>query len=238
MKAKTALAILECAKEGGYYDDPIPEAEEELIKEAKFYFQHAEAAAETKDADNTIKQIVAIGRDGAGYTDEEPEAVPTTEDDAPAPAEIKAEHLPVPRQIEGDPPEMPFDISDCSDKEIRRLASQFQACLNRAIWQLKQTMDRVLRARQLRESAYRKAYLAEEVAARENGVKPTKEALDLAAKESPEYKKLDDEVFDLERQVGDYKALKEIYEGNVSRLSREATLRDDEYKRSGKVRNT
>ncbi len=238
MNVEVAQAILEVAKEGGYFEDDVPEDEDEAVKEAEFYLMHAQAAVDAEQADEFIEKIVELGAHdpSEGY---EPEPEPgaeaaAEEDDTPVPEIFKREHLPVPRQIQGDPPEMPFDISECSNKEIRSLASQFQACLNRAIYMMRQTMDTLLRAKQLRAAAYRKAYLAEANAANETGAKQTKEALDIAAQESPEYKKLDERVFELEQEVNGFKALKEVYEGNVGRLSREATIRDDEFKRSGK----
>ncbi len=226
-KADDFIERIVALGESDGYVKPKAEPEPEEEQEEEQAEPEAEPEPEEKPKRRTRKKK---------EPEPEPETDPDIHDpDAEALPVITKDNLPLPQQIEGDPPVMPRDISECSDKQIRRLASEFQACLNVAIHLYKRTMDKVLRTKQLRAAAYREAYLLEEAAAREAGLKPTKEALDMAAQQAPAYKKLDDELFELERLAGDYKMLKEIYEGNVSRLSREATIRDDEYKRSGRT---
>mgnify|MGYP001575938150 CR=1 FL=1 len=128
---------------------------------------------------------------------------------------------------------MPRDISALGDKEVRRLASEFNACLGRTIWLLSQALDEELGLKHLRDDAYQRAFLAEAEDAEKEGIKSTKDDKDAAARQNAEYKELDARVREAEKIVRKYKALKEIYQGNIDRLSREATLRDDEYKRSG-----
>jgi hypothetical protein len=225
MELSTAKAILEEAIEGGYLEE-MPT--HDLIEQGEFYFQHAQGAVEDGNADDCIEKIVAIGT--APEAGLEPEA----DEEKPAKAEVTKENLPIPRQIEGDPPVMPRDTSELNDKEVRRLMGEFNACLGRAVWLIQDALDDELRIKQLKENAYRTAYLAEEEAARENSVKLTKEALDFAARESEEFQEYDQQLFEASKLVRNYKALKEIYQGNIDRLSREGTLRDDEARRDGR----
>lgn len=225
MESKTAQAILECAHEGGYLDE-MPD-ENELIEQGEFYLEHAKAAVEAGNSDETIEKIVELGTSPEEGLSKEPEEEPPTET-------VTEENLPIPKQIEGDPPVMPRDTSELGDKDVRRLMGEFNACLARATWQLTTSLDKELRLKQLREDAHRRAYLAEEGEAREHGAKLTKEMLDFAARESEEYQKYDAELYEASKTVRNYKALKEIYQGNIDRLSREGTLRDDEARRDGR----
>ncbi len=59
-----------------------------------------------------------------------------------------------------------------------------------------------------------------------------KEVLDAEAREDPEFEKLDGEVRNHQNDVTTLKALVDIYGGNVDRLSREWTMRQDEYEKT------
>lgn len=223
MELSTATAILETAIEGGYLEE-MPD--EDVLEQGEFFFQHAQGAVEAGEADDCIEKIVEIGT--------HPEAGFEPEEDIPSAPEVTRENLPIPRQIEGDPPVMPMDTSDLGDKAVRRLMGEFNACLGRVIYLIQDALDDELRLKQLKEDSYRRAYLAEEQAARENDIKLTKEALDFAARESEEFQDYDQRLFEASKLVRNYKALKEIYQGNIDRLSREGTLRDDEARRDGR----
>jgi hypothetical protein len=228
MNKATALAILEVCKEGGYYDDEIPGDDEALIKEAEFYLQHAEAAAETDSADATILKIVELGKASGGYVDES-----VTPEPAPAPETIAKEHLPIPPQIEGEPPNMPMDISEISDKQVRRLSGEFNACLGRTIWLLSEALTDELHLKSLRDDVYQREFIAAGRRAADAEEKATKDDKEAAAKQTDAFQKINAKVTEAEDIVRRYKALKEVYSGNIDRLSREATLRDDEYRRTG-----
>lgn len=233
MKLDVAHAVLAVAAEGGYFEGDVEELDEDKVyEEAEFYFGHAKSAIEAGAGDEVCEKIVKLV--GEGVKDDGYESLPEQPEGEKRQIATTADGLPLPRQIEGDPPEMPYDISACSDRDVRRLASQFNACLVFAVRQLSLIEIQAMRAKQLRDAAYRESYIAEENALAAAGGRATKEALDLAARQSPKYQELDGQHFELEVKVKEYKALKEIYDDNVSRLSREATLRDDEFKRSGK----
>jgi hypothetical protein len=224
MNVETAKKILAVAQGGGYFDGPIPDNEEELLAEGEFFYNHALTAKESGVNDPVVLEIISLGAPKAtdGYV---AETIPSSL--------LGPGKLPIPPQIEGEVPVMPFDLSNATDKQIRSLASQYNACLSRVIWQLSETLSEEQNLKHLRDAIYRSIFLKISTEARASGEKILRDELDFMAKENEEFKALDEQVRGVEKNVRDYKALKEIYQGNIDRLSREATLRDDEYKRSG-----
>jgi hypothetical protein len=65
----------------------------------------------------------------------------------------------------------------------------------------------------------------------ETGKAKLRDIIEAEVLEDPEYKKYDLLVREHEKNQGIYKALTEIYSSNVERLSREATMRKDEFDR-------
>lgn len=233
VNADTAYAVVKIAAAGGYFEGDIDTLDQhKLIEEAEFYVRHAKSAIDSGAGDDICTEIVELV--GANARDDGYEPLPEEPQAEKRKPLATSDGLPLPRKIEGDPPEMPYDISACSDREVRRLASQFNACLTYTVRELSLIEIQEMRARQLLDAAHREAYIAEANAQNDSGGRVTKEALDLAAKQSPKYQELDAQRFELSVKAKETKALKEIYEANISRLSREATLRDDEFKRSGK----
>ena len=217
MKIETAREILEALVEGDY---PVENSEDddEAIKEAEYFAKHADAVP-AADRDATVKKILKIVEEAQpddGYVPEDEE-----------PSEPLADTDSV-RTTEHEAPDLPYDITKLKDIEVRRLSSRFQVHLNEVVRELATVATQVLRAKQLREAEYRKAYVAEANAAREAGTKLTNALLEMAATQSPAVQEKDNEVFELEVRERDLKALRDIYKGNVDRLSRDLTMRADE----------
>lgn len=218
MNTDTATKILEAAKEGGYLTEELPDDDDKLIADAQFYLTHAEAVPEG-DRDATIEEIVQLGLDAVseeGYVPAEEEA-----------SEPLAETAEV-RTTSSEAPDLPYDLTEVKDRQIRKLSGQFQVHLNEVTRELSVVQTQVLRAKQLRDAAYRAAYLAEVNESRAAGTKLSQAVLDMAACNSPAVKDKEGQVFDLEIKERDLKALRDIYKGNVERLSREMTMRTEE----------
>lgn len=218
MNADLATRILEVAKEGGYLAEDIPDDEVKLLEAAQFYFSHAEAVPEN-DRDETIQKIIELGenaheQDGYVPPEEEPSEPLADMDDV--------------RTTAKEPPALPYDLTEVKDRQVRKLSGQFQVHLNEVTRELSVVQTQVLRAKQLRDAAYREAYLAEANASREAGTKLSQAVLDMAATNSPKVTELDSQVFELEVKERDLRALRDIYKGNVERLSREMTMRTEE----------
>jgi peptidoglycan hydrolase CwlO-like protein len=65
----------------------------------------------------------------------------------------------------------------------------------------------------------------------EDGRRVSKDIIDTFAKGDSDYKEYEENVKLLQNKLTRYKALVEIYSGNVDRLSREWTMRQNEWER-------
>lgn len=139
--------------------------------------------------------------------------------------------LPIPPATEEVTYDMPVDLTDVGDKAVRRLYIAFGGYLNRTRWLLALAESSLANATHLRDDEYRKAYLYEYREAKSVGEKPTQNVLELMAKESPNYIEWNEKVQQHAQEVSKLKALKDIYGGNVERLSREWTMRTEQYER-------
>lgn len=215
------LAILKAAQEGGYLDK-IPENDEDIISEANFYLQEATKSYENgMKGDKTIKEIVNLGKKlGQNAVDELFGSNETQ----------LFRGLPVPPDIHNEPVPMPFDFSDLTPKELMKLHAQYNAYLGRARWMLALVTNKLSAAVHLRDAEYRRAYREISDAAKKKDEKPTKDYIDSLAREDTAYIDYDNKARLHGEDLVSYKALVEIYSGNVDRLSREWTMRQDEEK--------
>lgn len=215
------LAILKAAQEGGYLD-AIPENEEDIISEANFYLQEAQKSYENgMKGDKTIKEIVNLGKKLGEQAANELFGSEETQ---------LYRGLPIPPDIHHEPVPMPFDFSELGPKEIMKLHAQYNAYLGRARWMLAVTTNRLSGVVHLRDAEYRRAYKEISDAAKKRDEKPTKDYIDSLAREYEAYLDYDNKAKLHSEDVVSYKALVEIYSGNVDRLSREWTMRQDEEK--------
>lgn len=144
---------------------------------------------------------------------------------------VVAHHLPVPSEFDGEPSPMPREIDDVGDKQLRRLSGEYNSYLGRAKWLLAVATSDLANAIHLRDRALRKAFkeVHEELVAKDQ--RPTKDVVTSFAEERDEVVSWNERVKGHQNHVTAYKALVEIYGGNVERLSREATLRQYEWER-------
>lgn len=215
----TYKAILKEAQEGGYLDS-IPESEEDIESEALFYIKEADKAYE----DGKLKKdktVIAIRNLAKTLAEEE------IEDIFGAPLRDKFKGLPIPDDPEFEAYHLPRDFTEIGDKQLRKLHGEHHAYLARALWMLGVATNQLADATHLRDKEYRKLYKkwASELE------KPTRDLVDSYVKEDAEYEAKDALVRKHQEDVVSYKALVEVYKGNVDRLSREWTMRMDEEKR-------
>lgn len=145
---------------------------------------------------------------------------------------IRGQNLPIPEEIEHAPTPMPRDLSELTDKKVRQLSGEYNSYLGRAKWILAVATSDLANATHLRDEAYRQAM---KIIARfddDTGKKKLAAVLDAEAKDDFEYQKFNDGAREHQNRVTAYKALVEIYAGNVDRLSREWTMRQDDYNKS------
>ena len=139
------------------------------------------------------------------------------------------ERLPVPSEIEGEPLPMPRDLSTVNDRMIRRLSGEYNAFLARAKWVLTNASVALNNTRHLRDAAFRQAFIELDRIDPETEKAKTAGVLETEANADERVVVLDQRVADLEAKVTTFKALAEIYSKNVEVLSREWTMRQDEF---------
>lgn len=214
------LAILKTAQEGGYLD-AVPEDEDEIAKMAEYYLQEAHKSFEDgMKGDKTIKAIINLGKKLG-----EEKVEPIFGSDKPR----LYRGLPEPEDLHGEPTPLPRDFTELSPKDIRKLHAEYNAYYARARWMLAVATNKLAGKTSLRDAQYRQAYMDAYELAGER--KPTKDILDFTARSNERVKELDETVRKFQEDVTSYKALTEIYGGDVDRLSREWTMRQDEDKR-------
>lgn len=143
-------------------------------------------------------------------------------------AKIKKDRLPIPEEIDGEPPVLPRDISTLSDGGLRSLHSEFNACLARANWLVAVEEADELAARQIAD--YYSAQAIKRAGQTPDPV--TGKAKTVAALEAEAAG--DDNVREWrQKQTAHYievkllKALRDSYLGNCERASREWSMRSD-----------
>lgn len=253
-----ARVILNEAKSGGFMDDDIPEDPEKIVELAVYWYTEAHKAYEAGMRHDTVVAILnAMGdeimnerkwkpavdvpnpgyssgvppRSSGGYS--ESDLRETKSDDSEDSVNVARDHkLPVPQDFDEEPEQMPRDISECTDRQIRHLSGVYNAYLARVKWLLAIETSDLANIAHLRDAAFRKSLKNVDKVDQETKKSKLKEVLDAEAKESQEYQKLDQKVKLHQERVVQFKALQEIYSGNIDRLSREWTMRQDEYEKT------
>lgn len=141
------------------------------------------------------------------------------------------DELPVPKPNPETTYDMPTDLTEVGDKSLRRLYSAFNAYSGRARWMLAISTSNLANANHLLDAEYRKMYsfYARDLAIK--GERATKDTLESFAKESEEYKEWEEKVLKHEKEVIHWRALSDIYGKNVEVLSREWSMRTEQYER-------
>lgn len=225
-----AVAILKEAQAGGYLEN-IPTDEEEMIQQAEYWAEEAikiNKSGKLK-GDKTVIAIVNIVNTHRFFTDE-PEA--KTVDNFFSGVSSIETGLPIPRETKEDPEQMPSDLPSLSDEELRFLSGKYNYYIGRARYVLAHFTNNLANASHLRDDAYRNAYKQTVEEFEEEGKKYTDKIIDMYAREDEEYKRYDKDARALQDNVIAYKALIDIYSSNIDRLSREATIRHNEWERT------
>lgn len=258
MDTKLATAILNVCKEGGYFDGDLPSDEGALLEKGEYFLNEARKCYDDVGMRNdTIMTVLKLAGDDVqnpgepSPTDPGPVELPPRGDPdekpepdlppGPSPAEEakkegffpKGENLPVPPEIEGDATPMPKDITLLSDRGVRRLSGEYSAFLGRVTWLVACESSALKNAEALKISEYRKALRQAKSDADLQGEKITGAMADAKAGLAPTVVEWDTKLKEHESALEKLKALREIYKNNVDRLSREASMRNDEWQRSG-----
>ena len=139
------------------------------------------------------------------------------------------EKLPLPTFVHIEAlPEMPPDLTACSDEEIRKLHSQFHAYQVRTNWLEGIQENKVKVAQHNFKQAYNVEMLKIDAFFREGNRAPkekTKAYVEAEIMQNKSVLAKKEELLALESDLAELKTLADIYESNVSRLSRESSMR-------------
>jgi hypothetical protein len=142
--------------------------------------------------------------------------------------EVGGEHFPVPTELDGDRPEMPRDLTTVSDRECRRLHSQFNAWLARTTFLVGVARSDLAAAEHMLEAARRRVLKA--VPKRDDqGKTRTAQLINVDVDTHPEVVEWEAALAQHKRDLVILYALKDVYAGNVERLSRDWKMRSDEH---------
>lgn len=171
----------------------------------------------------TVKTILELSKSG----DQPNKDVTPFEERKKAEARIAKEKLPIPPELEGEPTQLPRDISALSNVHLRRYHGEFYAYLARANWLVAIEESDEYAADQI--ARHYKAMVLRDLVA--NAPKDTKiTALEAEASQDGRVRKwikLKNEHY---VQVKLLKALRDTYEDSCDRMSREYTMRQSETK--------
>jgi len=257
MDAAIATKVLEAAREGRFMDEDIPEDEAQLLKLGQWWLDEAVKAQKNGMADNeTVLQILAA----AGVSTEVPKPEPEeeevvspdqeeVEEAAEDPVEPETpsqestqttpvadpegnhgsrEQLPVPPEVQGDVLPVPRDLTTLTDRDLRRLMGEYNALFARVIWLAAVEGSDLANSEHMMEHCLRVSRRK----VRADGNKRTQEELNDDAREDEEFQTWEGRHLEHDNQFRELRARKDIYGGHLERLSREASIRDQEFQRT------
>jgi hypothetical protein len=255
--AKTALAIINEYKAGGFEDEVTydPDNKEELISYATYLFEQAQKAFDEGERDNAIQTIIFLGnspvtdksyprRSSGGLSESDERETDVAERALKLGQEIREgktmimpaevaiqENLPVPQHIEGDADPMPRDLTVIDDKKCRKLSGEYNAYLSRVTYLLGVELGDLKRAEHLLEAAHASVLRVVNIIDPKTEKPKLAKVIEAEILADNEVAYLSEAVSKHEATVDMLKALQSIYSGNVSLLSREWTMRQNEWEK-------
>lgn len=139
---------------------------------------------------------------------------------------ISAENMPIPPEIEGDPPRLPNDLSKAGDQELFSYHARFHACEVRMNWVISQQEDALGDAQKLLRNRRREVLL--QIPATVDGKKVTKEIKEAMAEDDAEVQQYRSQVEEIEEMIGKLRVLRDGYHQDVSTCSRQWSMRSGE----------
>ena len=130
-------------------------------------------------------------------------------------------NLPIPKDWDGPHPDMPMDVTKLSDNDIGKLYSQFGFLLSRVSWLVGREKSRLVNAEHLRDYHFTAA-----LAAQTDGTVDAKKA---AANMNDDVVAWDKNIVEHKQNVHQLQAMRDVFSGNVERLSREWSMRTDTF---------
>lgn len=141
---------------------------------------------------------------------------------------IQQENMPIPPEIDGDPPRLPNDISATSDAELRSYHARFHACEVRMNWVISGFDDEIGDVKKLLRDRRREVALTVKG---EDGKRLTKDAKEALVEADEHVQGYLHQLEEIEKTVGKLKVLRDGYHQDVSTCSRQWSMRYGEQER-------
>lgn len=253
LSVEHARCIINEMRSRGTITDPMPETDEAQIDLGTKIVQVAQreySKGNTNPAITVVLNILKLAAGDPALTGQD--RVPAAEE-APTPTEAPSEPqaavqapqaappggtdmreqvmgrvtgFPLPAMIP-DPGPFPADLTALSMTEIRRLAGEWNRIYGTAMWNLSLEETDLMRAEQVWERKRGEALQGIE-RKDEDGKARLAAQIDADVNADPSVREWRDKVVKHEAYVKVFKGLVKIYEGNIERLSREITARQNE----------
>lgn len=245
---EAARSILNEARARGIV---VPD-ESSMVESARVLLELAQDAHDNGAQGEDVMAILAMkgllnGEVAGGHEEpatEEPIDTPSQQEDGPQEAtesprdapvrKGKNEQFPIPPEIEGLPPEMPRDLTELSDRDVRRLQGEFNAWLNRVTYLIGVERSDEVDATAQAESALRKAKAKARVElTTPEGKAPAAAQVNTLAEESDEYQEWTMRATGHKAELVRMYALRDIYQHNIERLAYDWKARSDLWRQGG-----
>ncbi len=231
-----AESIIKLAKQNDQYKKPIPEDEAVVIDHAEKLVDWARSLRPT--GNEFVKELLFIA-DAHKITEKNiqassiTEGVPVDEDEQFYQEAIRdwiPDNLPIPEEIEGEPPRLPLDLTELGEKRLIYLHGAFAACSARVTYLYSLEEAGEAAARKLADNHYH--VFLEQVQKKDPDTGKPKTLDILRAEAEIAFPDTVGKWRGLERthsiKAGRYKRLRDIYDNNCERLSRQWTMRESE----------
>lgn len=235
MQPTQAIAIINEAKSRNMLSAELPESDEARVAMAEDIVSKAELARPiakgvAKEAVETILSIANVKQKPAPLK----EAFEFVYEHGGV---KRTEHLPIPPEIEGDPPHLPIDLTKVDDLALRRLHSEFSACAQRAMWLVTLEEGKESAASRI---ADQKAYTVMQGLERTDattGKPKLASIIEAEVAADSEVSKWRGLAADHRNKVRSIKSLRDSYHFACDRISREWSMRTESFmKEGGKIR--
>ncbi len=233
MDLDVARAVLSEAVSGGYLE-ALPETEEEILETAEHFaeFAQKEYNAGWGKNNETIQAIVNL----SGTLEETDKSEPTKtaqEDNEVGPVSSAFfKDFPIPAIADGAAGiDMPWNVSDLEDYDLRKYLGIMNHYYRAARYARAEQESELKNVVHLRDDALRRAI---KNISQDNILKETKKPGTVVTAEASlneDFIRYDEEARKLEETVDKLKALTDIYDKDVQVLSREASIRHNEFER-------
>jgi len=234
MNSELAQAIVNEFKAGGY---DVPDGMD-LPGQAEWIVDAAQSAMADGVRNDTVKRIVAMAENGVDETPTEEPARQPAQSQEPVQAPKRRfpyPGFPAPTPVEdNDVPEMPRDLTALGDTQLRKLHSELNAVLVYALYEVGLKTADVVAAKHAYDLYHRRAVNSVAKADPVTGKAKFAGQIDAEAHENEDVIRWKTKYDEGSRDLEVMKALRDGYQANLERVSREWTMRQGQWEKENR----